>query len=545
MKTSRRNFLALGAATAAAPLVPSFSPLERLLPVAAAQTRKVFRHGVASGDPLADRVILWTRVSGAAATARPEVRWEIARDQAFVQIAASGRVHTDVARDFTVKIDAGGLEPGRAYYYRFTASGERSPVGRTRTLPVTGVSRVRLAVASCSNVPFGYFNAYRGIARRADLDAVLHLGDYIYEYENARYGDGTRFGRISDPNKEIVTLEDYRTRHAQYKSDVDLQEAHRQHPWIVVWDDHEFTNNAWRDGAQNHQPEKGEGEWIARKQAAIRAYYEWMPIRDDRSTRQVRIYRTFSFGTLADLVMLDTRLADRDQEAPKREDLAIIEDPKRSLLGGAQESWLFGELLQSKKDGVQWQLLGQQVMFAPMAASGQPSPNKDTWDGYRPARSRVLDFLVRNELRNTVVLTGDVHSSWAYDVSADPWSDYDPGTGRGTTAVEFITPSVTSPSGWGGANAPAERVEEYRLSLLKARPHLKWADGISKGYMVLDVTTQSVQADWFFVPTIEQRTTEERFAKGFASVAGDPKLVEVSSPATAGMSADPAEPVTL
>jgi alkaline phosphatase D len=524
VKTTRRDFLALSAATASLTVV---APLERLLPAAAAQARRVFRHGVASGDPLTDRVILWTRISGAAATARPAVDWQLAADQSFKQIAARGVVHTDASRDFTVKIDAGGLQAGRTYYYRFESGGERSMVGRTRTLPDRDVRRIRLAIASCSNMPFGYFNAYRGIGRRADLDAVLHLGDYIYEYENGRYGDGTKFGRIPQPNREIITLEDYRTRHAQYKTDVDLQEAHRQHPWIVVWDDHEFANNTWRDGALNHQPEKGEGDWSTRRRAAIRAYFEWMPIRKDGAVRQSRIYRTFSFGSLADLVMLDTRVIGRDQEAPKREDLALIERPDRSMLGHAQEAWLFSELAQSKADGVRWQLIGQQVMFAPMAPWGQPSPNKDAWDGYRPARNRLIDFLRERELRNAVILTGDLHSSWAYDVSRDPWSDYDPQTGRGTVAVEFITPAITSPSGWGdGAKAA-----EYLRTQMTSRPHLKWAEGLSRGYLVLDVTADAVQADWFFVPTVETRTADETFAKGFSSAWGQPGLVVAQAPA--------------
>jgi alkaline phosphatase D len=525
MTHTRRSFLAAAAAAGAAPILLG-DPLLRLLPSVAAQARKMFRHGVASGDPLADRVILWTRVSGSGLTARPRVRWEIARDEAFRQIAGRGELFTNASRDFTVKIDVPHLEPGSTYYYRFEAEGERSPVGRTRTLPGADVSRLRLALTSCSNMPFGYFNAYRGLASRHDLDAVLHLGDYIYEYANGRYGDGTKFGRASLPDREIVSLEDYRTRHAQYKTDPDLQEAHRQHPWIVVWDDHEFANNAWRDGAQNHQPDT-EGAWPERRDAAVRAYYEWMPIRDQGLGRRPVIYRSFAFGTLADLIMLDTRLIDRDQEAPRREQLELIEDPARSILGQTQEQWLFAELAQSKKRGATWQLLGQQVMFSPMAPSGQPAGNKDAWDGYRPARNRVLDFVADHQISNTVVLTGDVHSSWAYDVMKDPWSGYDPTTGRGTTAIEIVTPSVTSPSGWGDAVAAKERLTK----LLAERPHLKWAEGLSKGYVLLDLTASAVQADWYFVDTIERREHRESFVKGFRSEAGNPHLIEVPSPA--------------
>nr|MBA3949046.1 alkaline phosphatase D family protein [Acidobacteriota bacterium] len=257
MSTTRRGFLGTAALAGAA-----FS-LDRLSPAAMAaarQGRRVFLHGVASGDPRHHGVILWTRATPPAGRREVAVTCEIAADARFARIVGRTMQMTTAARDFTVKIDALGLEPGATYYYRFSALGEASPTGRTRTLP-RQASRVRLAVASCSNLPWGYFNAYRRIAEREDLDAVLHLGDYIYEYRNGTYGDGTAFGRVPMPDKEITTLEDYRTRHAQYKSDPDLQAAHAMHPWIAVWDDHEFTNNAWRDGAQNHNPEDGEGRW--------------------------------------------------------------------------------------------------------------------------------------------------------------------------------------------------------------------------------------------------------------------------------------------
>jgi alkaline phosphatase D len=523
MSTTRRGFLGAAALAGAATLV------DRLSPVTLAQSRqgrRLFLHGVASGDPLQDGVILWTRVSPPGGAARDiPVACEIATDRGFSRIAGRTMQLASAARDFTVKVDARGLQPGATYYYRFTARGEASPVGRTRTLP-RDTSRVRLAIASCSNLPWGYFNAYRRIAERPDLDAVLHLGDYIYEYANRTYGDGTAFGRVPMPDKEITTLEDYRTRHAQYKTDPDLQEAHRLHPWITVWDDHEFTNNTWRDGAQNHNPDQGEGPWPARRDAAIQAYYEWMPIREQRMSREPQLFRAFSFGRLADLVMLDTRYVGRDQEAPKREQIDIIEDPRRTLLGSAQEQWLFRELLSSKEAGVRWQLLGQQVMFSPAAPHGAPAENKDSWDGYRPARDRVMDFLDTQQMRNAVVLTGDVHSSWAYDVARDPWRAYDPRTGRGAIAVELATPAITSP-GWGSQPEAAARADRY----LKERPHLKWAEGFHRGYLVLDVQAGRMQADWFFVPTVTEKTAAERFAKGFVSEAGAPHLVEVGTPA--------------
>ena len=524
MSVSRREFLGT---TAAAGLAGVFQR--------GAIDRRVFRHGVASGDPLGDAVILWTRVT-APAGSRPEVTWEVATDAAFKRTVLRGGVSTGAERDFSIKIDASGLSPATTYYYRFLALGERSPVGRTKTLPVSAADRVRLAVASCSNLPFGFFNVYRRIAERADLDAVLHLGDYIYEYENGRYGDGKPYNRIPAPNREIVALADYRTRHAQYKSDPDLQEAHRQHPWIVVWDDHEIANNTFRDGAENHQPDRGEGGWMARREAAVRAFFEWMPIREDRATRQPRIYRTFAFGGLADLIMLDTRLIDRDEQAARRDDIAIVDNPARSVLGRAQEQWLFAELAESKRAGVRWQILGQQIPFAPVSLPGATSANTDTWDGYRPSRQRVIDAIRQQKLANAIILTGDVHSSWGYDVPLNPWDGYDPSSGRGTVAVEVVAPSVTSPSGFGTPAEAAQRIEKYR----KERPHLRYVDGELRGYVVLDVTRERMQADWYYVPTVTAKNETEKFGKGLVSAAGTPHLVDAATPATQRSSAAPA-----
>jgi alkaline phosphatase D len=518
LDTSRRRFLTTATAACAAGLVR----LDALQPQTA---RRVFRHGVASGDPLTDYAMIWTRITAPPA-ATPEVLWEVASDSAFRRVVSRGFARTGAWRDWTVKVDAGGLQPATTYYYRFQALGERSPVGRTRTLPRSGATHLRLAVASCSNLPFGYFNVYRRIAERADLDAVLHLGDYLYEYANGGYGDGTALGRVPEPNKEIVALADYRTRHAQYKSDPDLQEVHRQHPFIVVWDDHEFTNNAWRNGAQNHNPEKGEGDWAPRQAAAVQAFFEWMPIREDRSTRQPRIYRSFAFGDLADLVMLDTRLIGRDEQAARREALDVVDDPKRSLLGAAQEQWLVDELSASQRAGVTWRLLGQQVMFAHMSHPGATTGSTDTWDGYRPARQRLLDVIHAQKMSNVVVLTGDVHSSWAYDVPLNPWAGYDAGTGRGSVAVEFIAPAVTSPTGFGTPEQTIQRVER----LLRERPHLRYVEGTHRGYFLLDVTRERAQADWYFVPTVTERNATEQFAKGLLTAAGESHLVVAGSP---------------
>lgn len=527
---SRRDFLAASALSLAS--VPLVRPL---VLHGAAQSDGVFRHGVASGDPLADRVMLWTRVTSARAD-WADVRWSVATDSAMTRVVARGEGRTGPARDFTVKVDVSGLSPATTYYYRFEAEGARSAIGRTRTLPQGRVSRVRLGVVSCSNYPFGYFNAYAALAARADLDAIVHLGDYVYEYANTQYGDGTRYQRIPAPNKEMVALSDYRQRHAQYKADPDSQEIHRQHPFIVIWDDHEFTDNAWSGGAfnHNHNPDQGEGDWYVRRNAAIQAFFEWMPIREDAQALSPRIYRTLRFGDLADLILLDTRLAGRDEQA-RREDIAAIEHPDRSLLGRAQEGWLRGELTESKRAGTRWQVLGQQVVFAPQTEVGKPAANPDSWDGYRAARDRVLDMIEQTKVDSVAVLTGDVHSSWVFDVPRRPFENYDPKSGRGSLAVEFAGTSVTSPSGVGAKG------EQQLAELRAARPHLHYVDGRYRGYYIVDVTRERLQADFFAVRTVETRTRDERFVKGFAAPPGHMHVTEQASPAPPSTAApDPA-----
>jgi alkaline phosphatase D len=481
----------------------------------------VFRHGVASGDPLRDRVVLWTRVTPGAPDTTVDVEWMVARDARMSRAIAGGSLRTTADRDYTVKVDAVALEPGSTYYYRFASRGAQSPIGRTRTLPARPTRRVRLAIASCANLPFGFFNVYAAIAARPDFDAVLHLGDYIYEYGNGEYGDGTALGRIPYPDHEIITLDDYRGRYAQYREDVDLQAAHRQHPFIVVWDDHETANNSWSGGAENHNP--GEVEWRVRREAALRAWREWMPVREGPDS-SFRMYRQFAFGDLADLMMLDTRIEGRDQQV-KRDDVAGIEQASRQLLGIAQEEWLADSLRDSTAAGKPWQLLGQQVMFAPQAPAGMPAPSSDAWDGYRAARSRVFDFAERAKTKHLVVLTGDVHSSWAYDLARDPFDPrrYNPQSGQGAIGTEIITPAVTSPGGPTPERVPA---------ILAARPHLKYVLGERRGYVVLDLTAERLQADWWYVPTISERSPSEQFGKGMVSEAARPGLAEAAAPTT-------------
>lgn len=292
----------LGAAAAAAALSGASKAQEAASP---------FQHGVASGDPLSDRVILWTRITPAAGQTTPiTVQWEIADIFDPENPAASGSVTAAAAKDFTVKVDATGLQPDARYIYRFKVGEQASPIGRTRTLPVGDVGRMTLAVCSCANYPFGFFHVYKEMANNPDVDLVLHLGDYIYEYANAAAAPGMAdAGRIAAPNAETVSLAQYRQRYASYRRDPDLQAAHAAHPFILIWDDHEFTNDAWTGGAQNHQP-GAEGPWEARRAAALEAYEEWMPTRADMR----RPWRSFDFGNLARIIMLDTRVWGRDKQ---------------------------------------------------------------------------------------------------------------------------------------------------------------------------------------------------------------------------------------
>ena len=520
MDVNRRDFLRTSGVLAAGAALPLAC---RTLPQTAAPPP--FLHGIASGDPLKDRVVLWTRVSAAPGTGRIPVRWEIAEDPGLRRIAARGRTSTGPHRDFTLKVDATGLAPGRSYYYRFDALGEASAIARTRTLPAGPVERLRLAACSCANYPQGFFNAYAQIALRGDLDAVLHLGDYLYEYGRDGYGGDAGLGRDVEPRHEIVSLADYWRRHAFYKLDPDLQAVHQQHPFIAVWDDHESANDAWMHGAKNHDP-SSEGAWAARKAAAIRAYHEWMPIRTLAGDLSAgRIYRSFRFGNLADLVMLDTRLAGRDPQ-PARDDPEGLEDPRRRLLDIAQEAWLQAELENSRDAGTHWRLLGQQVLMGSMSGPGQPV-NPDSWDGYPGSRQRLLSHLEEARVDDVVVLSGDVHSSWALEVAKDPFSSdhYDPATGRGSLAVEFVAPAVSS-SPLGSFPGAAEALGEIDSQ----RPHVRWTDLHEHGYTILDLDRERAQAEWWFVDSVERRGGNERFARAFATARGESRLQPIASP---------------
>lgn len=498
-----------------------------------------FLHGVASGDPLHDRVILWTRLTPRRVDDEIDGRWRVARDPRMRRICGSGSFKTDFTRDFTVKIDADRLDPDTTYYYQFESRGARSVIGRTRTLPIGRVESVRMAFVSCSNYPFGYFNAYAHIARRHDLAFVLHLGDYLYEYAQSEYANPALAGlRDVQPTNEIVSLLDYRARHALYKSDPDLQEAHRQHPFICVWDDHESANDAYRDGAENHNPLQGEGEWETRKRHAIRAYNEYMPIRS-QGRFDGTIFRRFRIGTLADLVMLDTRLYGRDKQAgfkTGQADLPIndptIADANRTLLGFDQEHWLERQLFASNVRDATWRVLGQQVMMAQLSATfGGTIINPDQWDGYAPARQRLFDHLRDHSIRNNVVLTGDIHSAWCNDLTDSPWDPtrYSPTNSNNVRAVEFVCPAVTSPG-----PIPDPTIADVTAAQLRfVSPHMKYVDLYRRGYGLLDLNRERAQGEIYHVSTVDERGGAERMAAAFVSQAGDNALVAAGSAAPA------------
>jgi len=482
----------------------------------------LFQHGVASGDPLTDAVVIWTRIT--TDSDEPVTVWyEVSRDKAFTRRVTVGEFVTDGDVDFTAKIDVDGLRPGQTYYYRFMALGRTSVMGRTRTAPSGPVSRVRFGVCSCSSLAHGYFHGYRELARNPDLDAVLHLGDYIYEYPSGRYGNV----RPYEPTHAIVSLDDYRTRYAQYRRDPDLQDAHRQHPFVTIWDDHESADNSWRDGANNHN-ESTEGPWAARKAASQQAYHEWMPIRDDGDDE--RIWRTLRYGNLLDLIMLDTRLWGRDEEASVG-DRDTMGDPERTIMGFDQEDWFFEQLRSST---ARWRIVGQQVMFGHLLTevgvdeNGVGSAtNTDQWDGYVGSRDRVYDVIAgETPVDNVVILTGDIHSSWANDLVRRP-DDYNPETGEGSVAVEFVTPGITSP-GFPAALAPG--AQNFTR---QSNPTIRWNELTSRGFIQLDVTEARVQADWYHYNADDIASADEAdivYAQSWRSESGANRLTQANTP---------------
>lgn len=459
---------------------------------------KPFYHGIASGDPLPNKVIIWTRVTPDSTQINQSVivNWKMATDTGMTNVVQTGVLLTDSSADFTVKVDVGGLNPNTFYYYEFQTGNFLSPRGRTKTAPTGAtVDSLRFALVSCANFEAGYFNVYGSLLQRADFDAVLALGDYIYEYNTGGYSPNATVNRQWSPANEILSIADYRMRYSSYKLDNDLQKLHQQFPFIIVYDDHEFANDAWMNGAENHQPT--EGLWSIRKAMAQKAFFEWLPIRQVSTTNPYQIYRTIKYGNLLELIMLDTRIQGRDLQAGTTG--ATVTANSRNLLGTTQYTWLTNKLDSSS---AKWKVLGQQVMMAPLKVFGVAF-NGDQWDGYPAERDRVYNYVLNHNISNMVVITGDIHSSWANDL---PTATYNSSTGAGSAGVEFVTPSVTSPGISIPLGAPA---------IQAANSHIKYCDLSSHGYVIMDINKNRTQADWFNVSTIDSQSPSFSYAKSF------------------------------
>lgn len=483
-----------------------------------------FYHGVASGDPLSDRIIIWTRLSDYP-TASETVNWEMALDTSFTQVIANGNATADSVNDYCVKVDVTGLLPNTYYYYRFKKDGRNSLTGRTHTLPVGDNDSVRFALMSCQSYEAGYYNAHASIVNRNDIDAVLFVGDYIYEYEG--FGDN----RPTEPEREITTLSDYRIRHSYYKLDADLRRSMQQFPYICVWDDHEIANDGWTGGAENHT-EGTEGQWVNRRAWALKTYYDWMPVRmPDPTNEPQRIYRSFRYGNLIDLLMLDTRYEGRDEQVGIGQQNA---DTNRTILGPVQRNWLLNQL---DTTTCQWKVLGQQVMMAPLKVFGQ-AVNMDQWDGYPADRNRVEKHVMDNNINNFVVLTGDIHTAWANDLPQDGVS-YNSNTGAGSVGVEFVCSSVTS------SNTELGQLNTVGSSTIKLlNPHMKYIDLANHGYTIIDINKNRTQGEFYAVAPITAPSMQASYSDGWYVNNNGRSLVHASTVTTRVPANPPLAPFT-
>src|SRR5450631_1590353 len=538
---SRRTVLRGAAAVGVGALAVIARPFDVAVASAPA-LHGIFGYGVASGDPTGDRVVIWTRATppshGGEPVATPGsgfgqrllVEWVVATDSRFRDIVRRGHVRTDPRSDHTVKVDVGGLRPYTRYWFRFEALGQRSVTGRTQTAPDEKgvVHALRLALVSCSNYTGGYFGAYRGIAERNDLDLVLHVGDYIYEYGNGadRYGPASLTGvRDGIPATETIDLRDYRLRHALHQADPDLQAAHARHPWITIFDDHEVANNTWDTGAENHTAAV-EGDFATRRRQAYQACLEWMPFRLPEQEvvphQGTRFFKRFTFGALADVSVLETR-----QNRSRQIDVADGSRP--------------------------WHLIGNQVIVTPVPFPGQalgvPSVpellNSDQWDGYQADQSDLIGHLQAQpwSAGDVVVLTGDIHSSWAMDLP----TDRGPGGTYTAAGVERVCPSVTSDGFYEAFSAGlAGLTPEVVISATRGatgaiqatNPWICYLDGVGHGYTVVDVTPERVQADFYLTPTPTSAQPDPRvvqavrpsYATSWQTLAGTRHVVAANTP---------------
>ncbi|GAA4860560.1 alkaline phosphatase D family protein [Saccharopolyspora cebuensis] len=486
-RPNRRTVLAGGTALGLLALTPG---------AGAAITADPFTLGIASGDPAPDGFVLWTRLAPSPLAddglggmpARPvEVEWEIAEDEGFARTARRGVATAVPELAHSVHVEVAGLRPGREYFYRFRCGGHLSRTGRTRTAPAPGALRspLTLCVASCAQWEHGYFTAYRRIAED-DPHLVLHLGDYLYEQGHLGYPVGSGVARPVEGG-ETFELADYRRRHAQYKTDRDLQTAHATAPWLVVWDDHELDNN-WAD--DHHEVFGATEEFRRRRRAAFQAYYENMPLRRSSVPAGVdlQLYRRIRWGALADLHLLDTRQYRSDQACGGLIGPCGQEsDPTRSITGDEQESWLLEGFRESR---ARWDLIGQQVMMAQNDSAKGPLKitGMDTWDGYTASRDRITRGWMNAGVRNPVVLTGDIHEHYANDLKLDYDDPDSPAVG-----AELVTTSVTS----GGDAAGGEFEGD------PDNPHFRFRSGM-RGYLRTRITPEELRADFRVLPYVSR-----------------------------------------
>jgi len=503
---------------------------------------KPFYHGVASGDPTAEGCIIWTRVTPDFESL-VEVSYTVSEAAGMLPVIAGGVVSTSAERDFTVKVDVDGLEADTTYYYQFHALGRSSIIGRFRTAPDQSVKHLRFAVAVCSSFEWGYFAAYAHMARRDDLNAIIHLGDYFYEYaDNDPYSaEAIRDQRQVFPSGETITLEDYRMRYATHRLDPQLRRAHQQHPFIAVWDDHEVADDAWTGGAVNHDPET-EGAWDERLAAARKAWFEWMPVREEGPS----IYRRLSYGPLVDLFMLDTRLEARPRQIENVTDPDLL-SPSRSLLGAVQKAWLKDGL---ERSSAAWKLIGNQVLFTEMnigwagpliglSSDEAESLFLDSWEGHPAERLELIRFFADQRIENVMFLSGDLHSSFAFEVVDQPLDPtcYDPATGAGAVAIEIAPPSVTAANFDETSNLFAAQALERQINrktLLfdnrNPNPHLRFVDLDRHGYVLLTLSAEEAQADFYFLDDVLTPDSPEYWGAGLRVVRDQTMLHTTTAP---------------
>jgi alkaline phosphatase D len=482
-----------------------------------------FYHGVASGDPLTDRVIIWTRITLDPVVEPVAVNWTIATDTAFTSVINSGTVTTDSSKDYTIKADVTGLQPNTWYYYKFTYNSTSSVIGRTKTLPVGTVNNLRFAVTSCQDYQDGFYNAHRHISERNDIDAVLFLGDYTYEGGANANAVG---GRIHEPGSKTIDVPEYRMRQSQYHLDADLQACHQQYPWICIWDDHESANNSYTNGAKNHTI--NDGPWYDRKLSAVKVYEEWLPVRVPDPADTFRLFRQFSFGNLVSLNIIDTRLYDRSQQASNSTLIpatdSILADSTRTLVGPVQFNWLNNNLDTST---AQWQIIGQQVMIAPLITpvslfGEERVVNPDQWDGYPFDRKKLYDHIISHNIDNVVVLTGDIHTSWANDL---PLANYDTANRQNSVGVEFVCTSISS-----GNELPQAVSEGF---IYACAPHVRYVDLTLHGYCILDINTSRTQSDYVNMSTTTSQAYTVSTGPSWYVNSGETFLRQANTPAVA------------